>query len=529
MLNRPMYLKPNVAIEPLYNQWYVWWYLLSPATAPLFVTNLHQKLMQSFVANPDVHVAALKNPLLMGGPFINHPASRAPQVKELLERTQREQAHMLAFTKAVAELEQLLAPNNGGSLEALYPKVPDLLRGYVELTYDLSHRASARFIEPLLYRSRFHQESSQSVSLRQVDGDWRPYIFSTPRLEEDMPLWLRVPYRHEGLDALFRMRHTPGSPGQVAEQLGVPSSAADAFAALFTEEAPRRAERYTGEGVRVRYFGHACVLLETKEVSILTDPVISYEFPTDLPRFTYSDLPEHIDYVILTHGHADHLMMETLIQLRHRVGTLIVPRNNGNSLADPSLRLMLHHTGFKNVVEIDDLQELPIPGGTITGLPFLGEHSDLSIQAKTAHLVRLEGKSLLMAADSNAIEPRLYQHLRDVVGSIDVLFLGMECEGGPMSWMYGPLLSNPLPRKMDQARRLNGSDCARATEITNYLAPKEVYVYAMGQEPWLRHVMVLEYDDKTPQIVESNKFMEHCHSKGIQAERPYVRMERVLK
>jgi hypothetical protein len=51
----------------------------------------------------------------------------------------------------------------------------------------------------------------------------------------------------------------------------------------------------------------------------------------------------------------------------------------------------------------------------------------------------------------------------------------------------------------------------------------------MGQEPWLRHVMVLVYDDKTPQIVESNKFLEHCRSKGIQSERPYVRMERILK
>ncbi|MCE9671369.1 MBL fold metallo-hydrolase [Myxococcus stipitatus] len=529
MSGQAQYLKPNVALEPLYNQWYAWWYLLSPATAPLFVTNLHQKLMQSFVMNPEVHVAALKNPALMGGPFINHPAARAPRVKELLERTQREQAHMLAFTKAVTELEQLLATQNGGSLEALYPKVPDLLRGYVELTYDLAHRANARYIEPLLYKSRFHQESSQSVSLMQVSSDWRPYIFSTPRLEEDSPLWLKVPYRHEGLDALFRMRHTPGSPGQVAEMLGVPSSMAPRFADLFTPTAPRRAARYDGEGVRVRYFGHACVLLETKEVSVLTDPVISYEFPTELPRYTHADLPERIDYVLITHGHADHLMMETLLQLRHRVGTFVVPRNNGASLADPSLRLMLHHAGFQNVVEIDDLQELAVPGGSITGLPFLGEHSDLTIQAKTAHLVRLGGKSILMAADSNALEPRMYQHLRDIIGTIDILFLGMECEGGPMSWMYGPLLSTPLPRKLDQTRRLNGSNCARATDIFTHLEPKEVYVYAMGQEPWLRHVMVLVYDDTAPQIVESNKFLAYCREKGIPAERPYVRMERVLR
>lgn len=524
-----MYLKPNVAIEPLYNQWYVWWYLLSPATAPLFVTNLHLKLMQSFVSNPDVHVAALKNPTLMGGPFINYPASRVRQVRELLERTRREQADMLAYTQAVADLEKLLAGSNGLSLDGLYPKVPELLRGYLELTYDMAHRASARFIEPMLYRSRFYRESSQSVSLRLVEGDERPYIFSTPRLEEDMPLWLRVPYRHEGLDELFRMRTTPGSPGRVAEMLGVSPDAAADFSALFTETPPRQPARYDGPGVRVRYFGHASVLLETQHVSLLTDPVISYDVPTALPRFTHADLPEKIDYVLITHGHADHLMMESLLQLRHRVGTVVVPRNNGGGLADPSLRLLLQHTGFKNVVEIDELQELPIPGGSITGVPFLGEHCDLAINSKIAHLVRLGGKALLMAADSNAIEPRLYQHLRELIGEIDVLFLGMECEGGPMSWMYGPLLSSPLPRKMDQSRRLNGSNCARADAIATFLNPKEVYVYAMGQEPWLRHVMILQYDERAPQIIESNKFLELCRGRGMRAERPYVRMERLLE
>ncbi len=524
-----MYLKPNVAIEPLYNQWYVWWYLLSPATAPLFVTNLHLRLMSSFVANPDVHVAALKNPALMGGPFINHPPSAVPAVKELLERTTREQAHMIAYAKAIAELEQLLtSAGTGHSLESAYAKVPDLLRGYVELTYDLGNRVHSRFIEPLLYRSRFYQESSQSVSLMQVENDVRRYIFSTPRVESDSPLWLHIPYRHQGLDELFRMRTTPGSPGRVMEMLSIPSTAASAFASLFTETPPRKPTPYDGAGVRVRYFGHACVLFESKDVSILTDPVISYEFPTELPRFTYADLPERIDYVLITHGHADHLMMETLLQLRHRVGTVVVPRSSGGALADPSLRLMLEATGFKNVVELDELQEIAVQGGSITGIPFMGEHSDLDIRAKIAHLIRLGGKSMLMAADSNALESRLYQHLRDTLGEIDILFMGMECEGGPMSWMYGPLLSSPLPRKIDQSRRLNGSDCARASEIINHLRPKEVYVYAMGQEPWLRHVMVLTYDERAPQIIESNRLLELCRSRGIMAERPFVRMERIL-
>src|SRR6185369_14104267 len=97
-----------------------------------------------------------------------------------------------------------------------------------------------------------------------------------------------------------------------------------------------------------------------------------------------------------------------------------------------------------------------LPGGELTGVPFFGEHDVLAIRAKLAHLIRLAGRSFLMAADSNALEPRLYEHVRAARGGggVDVLFLGMESEGAPMSGMYGPLLRAPLSRKADQSRRL---------------------------------------------------------------------------
>ncbi len=520
------YLKPNVAVEPLYNQWYAWWYLVPPTTAPLFVTNLHLKLMQSFVTAPDLHVAALKDPALRGGPYINAGADKAPEVKLLLERTQKEQAATLQLAQALGELERLLANAPAGmSLESLYKQVPDILRGYVELTYDLNNRPSVRFIEALLYNGPHYRESSQSLAFRQLSGDARPYVFSTPRLGGDGTVHVHVPFRHEALDALFAMRDTPGPVEPILEALGIRGADAEVFSTFFTEEPPRPRSKYDGEGVRVRYFGHACVLLETRDVSILTDPVLSYEYAADLPRFTIADLPEKLDYVLITHGHADHLMLETLLQLRKRIGTIVVPRSNGGALADPSLKLLLRHTGFRNVVEIDEMETLDIPGGSLTGLPFLGEHGDLNIRAKIAHLVQLGGRSLLMAADSNAIEPRLYDHVRRMVGEIDVLFIGMESEGAPLSWMYGPLLTTPLPRKADQSRRLNGSNSERAIEIVNRLNPKQVYVYAMGREPWLSHVMVLGYTETSPQLVESRKLIAYCREHGMTADMPFIQGE----
>jgi len=531
------YLRPNVSIEPLYNQWYAWWYLIPPQTAPMFVANLHTRIMKSFVTAPDVHVAALKNPAMKGGPFINYPAHRVGEIDRLLDRTVKEQAASLRFVEALGELDKLLVgASTGHSLEGLYAKVPEILQGYVELTYDLNHRATARFIEPLLYRSPHYRESSQSMVVRLIDGDERPYVYSTPRLDTEGAIHIHRPFRDPAIDQLFAMRVTPGSPGEVAEALGIAARDADLFAALFTDEPPRPAagstadtpangKRFTGDGVRMRYFGHACVLIESRDVSILTDPVISYDFATELPRYTYCDLPDKIDYVLITHGHADHLMLETLLQLRARVGTIVVPRSNGGYLADPSLKLLLQQVGFRNVIEIEDFDTLEIPGGSLTGLPFFGEHCDLNIRAKTAHLVRLAGKTMLMAADSNAIEPKLYDHIHAAVGKIDVLFLGMESEGAPMSWLYGPLLHTPLSRKMDQSRRVNGSNGDRAIEIVHRLTPSHVYIYAMGREPWLGHVMSMGYHEESPQLLESRKLMDYCRARGITTGMPYIRDE----
>ena len=50
MSTQKIYLKQNVQVDPLFNQWYAWPYLISPAAAAMYVANSHVKIMQSFVA-----------------------------------------------------------------------------------------------------------------------------------------------------------------------------------------------------------------------------------------------------------------------------------------------------------------------------------------------------------------------------------------------------------------------------------------------------------------------------------------------
>jgi hypothetical protein len=47
-----VYLRGDVLAEPLFNRWYAWSFLISPASSAMFVANLHLKIMQSFVASP---------------------------------------------------------------------------------------------------------------------------------------------------------------------------------------------------------------------------------------------------------------------------------------------------------------------------------------------------------------------------------------------------------------------------------------------------------------------------------------------
>lgn len=529
-MSEKVYLKQNIVAEPLFNQWYAWPYLIPPASAAMYIANSHLKIMRSFISAPQVHVAALKNPAMLGGPFINYDASRAGEIKELVNRTVDEQAPMLEFAEAFKALDEMLQNEaDGHSLEPLYAKVPDILKGYVELVYDLNNHPSVRVLEGLLYKSPYYNPASQSIALFEDAGENRLFALSSPKLSNPAQLNLRIPFDDAGLDELFKTKFAPQPLDYLNSILRISGQDEKLFEHFFTQQKPHYSDpKFTGEGVRIRYFGHACILIESKDVSILCDPLISYQCSNDSCRYTYADLPAQIDYALITHNHQDHCMFETLLQLRHRIKHTIVPRSNGGSIVDPSLKLILKTIGFANVQEIEETEVIEIPGGSITGMPFLGEHGDLNIRAKIAHLIRLRGRSILCAADSNNIEPKLYDHMHEYVGDVDVIFLGMECDGAPLSWLYGPLLTKPLARKMDQSRRFDGSNCEKGLRLLKRLNPRQVYIYAMGQEPWLTFLTSIQYTDASRPIVESNRLVESCQSEGIIAERLFRQKDILL-
>jgi L-ascorbate metabolism protein UlaG (beta-lactamase superfamily) len=524
-----VYLKSTIKVEPLVWRWYAWPHLISPITAACNIVDRHLKIMRSYVQNPHIHAQAVKDPKMLGGPFLDLEELKTDKIRELIEYTNINCKKLIELSKAIREADLYLQEAKGGSLEDCYQLLPNMLRGYVELVYDLNNHPALRFIEPLIYKT-YYDEQAQEVAISNTYNDFRKFVLSTPRLDDKAEIYLKIPFSDKKLDFLFSLKTNPCEVKDIINIFNIPNNKQDLFKSFFTDVSinNRFDNNYLGDGIRVRYFGHACILIQTKDISILFDPVISYSVVSDVPRYTFDDLPDRIDFVIITHNHQDHLVFETLLQLRYKVAHIIFPTNQKGFLADPSIKLILQYTGFRSLIELDELDIVPFKDGNITALPFLGEHSDLNIHAKLAYCINIKGKKLMFAADSNNLEEFLYDHIHELIGDVDMLFVGMECDGAPLTWLYGPLLSRPLNRAFDRSRQLSGSNFYKAWSIVKKLKCKSAYVYAMGQEPWLHHIMALSYTSDSIQIIESDKFVSACKSHGIASERLFAKKEWII-
>jgi L-ascorbate metabolism protein UlaG (beta-lactamase superfamily) len=325
------------------------------------------------------------------------------------------------------------------------------------------------------------------------------------------------------------MRAEGGDLARIKEVLGIEKECPD-FDQFFTTEAPKiQSQRFKGDSVQVRYFGHACILIETAEVCLLVDPLISYDTGAEPDRLTLQDLPEFIDYVLITHSHSDHTVFETLLQIRHKVGQVIVPKGNSGYIADPSLKLAFGHLGFDNVRDLDDMEEVSLPDGKIVSLPFLGEHSDLNVRSKNTYWIELKDKKILIIVDSKNVDPVLNRHLHRHLGDVDMIFMSMLFDVGPLTWAYGALLPVSITRKMDRSRLSSSNNYDEALKVIEQFNPKQVYFYAMGYEPWLSHLLDIKHQEDSEQISDAGKMVAECQRRNIQSKILYAKDELMME
>lgn len=516
-------LSTQVRLIPMVNNWYTTPLLISPLTFGLVTKRSHLPLLASYIDAPEVHQQCVSTPELRGGPFVDYAGDPAV-VAAFSASTEQRCADALHTADAIESIySQLLHKATGASIGALYHEVDASLNDCVEFHYDLYKQPGVRFIESAIYRKAAAHTALQSCRLEPVTKSERPFFLSTPLLARHADaLDIQAPFGDPLWDSLFA--RTPMPRAALLEiltpYLGDKENDLPKLARLLAAapEAPPVREPVAAGSTRVRYFGHACVLVESATASVLIDPLISYPGESDVAHFTFDDLPTHIDYILITHAHVDHFVLETLLQLRHKVGCVVVGRAGGGSLQDISLKLALQHCGFKHVVELSEHEEIVFDGGRIVGAPFYGEHADLDIRAKLAFGVTLDKATCAFFADSNPPHPECYAAMKAMLAPIDCLFIGMECVGAPASWSYGPLLQRPLAREEDQSRRLDGSNAATAAAMQAFLDPTWMFVYAMGAEPWVTHLSSIVYSEDLPQFQQARQFERIAASRERHAE-----------
>ncbi|MGZ5050159.1 MAG: MBL fold metallo-hydrolase [Methylobacter sp.] len=359
-------LAESTAVEALVDNWVAWPHTFSPVPYSLHMLNYQKKTLGSYLQSPGIHVKSSANPKLLGGPFVNIPAERATDVAKMLERMDGEHGGNLQMAQDLIDFQNLLDREaTGQSLEPYYAMLPESLQGCVELLYDYNCRPIVRCIESLFYQSPYYKKRLQSLRLfTQTHDRARPYYMSTPRLPTDDSIEWTIPFAEAKIDELFKLDSQPQTLAYIRELLRLDAGDDKKLLGLLTEQAAQTPEAWQGSGVRIRYLGHACVLIEYNGAAILIDPFIAVQ-PSQggIERYSFADLPAHIDYVLLTHVHHDHFVFETLLRLRHKIGCLAVPKSSGVFYGDISMKLLARELGFTNVIEVDPLDTIPFPGG----------------------------------------------------------------------------------------------------------------------------------------------------------------------
>lgn len=189
------------------------------------------------------------------------------------------------------------------------------------------------------------------------------------------------------------------------------------------EELPELIHELYPHQLAAVWLGHATVLTQVGDHSVLIDPVMSPRIgmrlgtrTIGLPRINPPAVPtaslKGVDIILITHAHFDHLDRPTLVDLIDSDTTVVVPSG---------CRKLIPY-GFKRVIELAQDDEITITNLTIRTLEpaHWGARSLLDRhRGFNAYVVEGEGQRVLFAGDTAHTEA--FDHLEN----IDLAVLGI--------------------------------------------------------------------------------------------------------
>jgi len=158
----------------------------------------------------------------------------------------------------------------------------------------------------------------------------------------------------------------------------------------------------TNTEVRITYIGHATLLLDFGHTRILTDPNFDDKLGFFLPRVTppgmkMTELP-HIDAILLTHAHADHLSFSSLHALPSTIPVY----------APPTIAGWLKRDGITSARSIEPGSAFPIEKVAVSTVRarHIGARSGVDRWRGEAHMYLIDdGKVSVLFTGDTALSP----------------------------------------------------------------------------------------------------------------------------
>ncbi|KTC70242.1 outer membrane protein RomA [Legionella birminghamensis] len=158
------------------------------------------------------------------------------------------------------------------------------------------------------------------------------------------------------------------------------------------------------DGAMVTFINHSTVLIQSKRVNVLIDPIFSYRASPFQwigparhrePGLAFDALPT-IDVVLVSHNHYDHMDLNTLKSLEKRYHPqFIVPLGN---------KVILQRQGIKQVSELDWWENVQIKNTRISLLPARHDSRrglyDLNKTLWGSFGLEIEGRKIYFAGDT---------------------------------------------------------------------------------------------------------------------------------
>ena len=175
--------------------------------------------------------------------------------------------------------------------------------------------------------------------------------------------------------------------------------------------------------IKTTLVGHACLLIQSKETTILTDPVwfdyLWEEINTLCPSIVLEkDKVPPLDVLNISHRHQDHFDVRTLAYLVKNK-RILTPDTLVLAPQDNLLLDILNELEFKNIRIVADFEPIKVKDVTITPTPSRNQLSTSEDPFPEHGLLVNDGEVTIWNQVDSLVNPDIIQHIIELHGQID--------------------------------------------------------------------------------------------------------------